>query len=162
LNPWTTVRGSSFQRSTSRHLRARGAQKRRKQMSAGSLEPAAAALLRRLQEVALRGYLPAISTGSTAIGMTLIGALGVPYSSTEKPHFRGIVVTAQRRTKGAQRNRVNLFAQVPLWALSSCKSSAQILERYGYQRDGVRRLYCSVSARRANSQGLMLRVDAEL
>jgi len=69
------------------------------------------------------GPVPAIGTGDTSVGMTLLSHLGVQYSSIEKPNFRGIVITARRGTKARDLNRVNLFAKVPDWDISSCKSS---------------------------------------
>ncbi len=43
--------------------------------------------------------------------------------------------------------------------ISAGRSSDEILTRFGYQRGEDFKLYCSVSARRANSQGLQLRLD---
>jgi hypothetical protein len=66
-----------------------------------------------------------------------------------------------RRGRGATApNRVNLFAKVPDWRLSHCKSSAELLRRYGYASGVETKLYCTVGARGPNSRGLMLRVDS--
>lgn len=117
-------------------------------------------LFRKLSEVATKGPIPAISKGDTAVGMTLMNELGIEYSSLSKPNFHGIVVTAHRRTNSGRSNRVNLFAQVPDWTISECKSSREIVERYGYYAGhGKRRLYCTVSANHLNSQGLSLTID---
>jgi len=117
-------------------------------------------LFNKLSKLSRDGPIPAISRGDTAVGMTLLDALGIDYSTLSKPNFHGIVVTAHRRIISGRGNRVNLFAQVPDWTLSACKSSRAVLERYGYL-DGShgRRLYCSVSSQRANSRGLILEVE---
>jgi len=119
-------------------------------------------LLVRLRDVARRGPIPSIRAGSTGVGMTLLEALGVDYSSTAKPQFMGIVVTARRDAPGTAATRVNLFARVPDWGRSACKSSGEIAERFGYLSDGKeRKLYCTLRAGQPNSQGLFLRVDRE-
>ena len=43
--------------------------------------------------------------------------------------------------------------------VSACRSSAEILERFGYARDKQFKLYCTVSARKPNSQGLKLEIE---
>lgn len=117
-------------------------------------------LLGRLRQLALNGPISAITQGTTAVGMTLLDALGIEHTSSAKPNFGGIVVTASRRNPAGQTNRVNLFAQVPDWKLSACKSSREIVARYGYPTEqGTRRLYCTVTGKRANSQSLLLRVS---
>ncbi len=124
------------------------------------LSPQAIILLQRLSEIANVGAIPAKGHGSTAVGMTLLDAMGIEYTSVGKPMFMGIVVTARRELRTAHRNRVNLFARVPNWQKSACKSSAQIAEKFGYDAGpGIRKLYCTVSSRHPNSQGLYLRVD---
>ena len=121
-----------------------------------------------LRKVAERGPLPAVGAGAHSVGMTLLDALGVPYSSARKPNFKGIVVNARRVTtarRGLARrsSRVNLFAQVPDWTISDSKSSREILYAHGYARDGgERKLYCTVRTGYPNSQGLYLRVDSAL
>jgi hypothetical protein len=117
-------------------------------------------LFQKLSNIAKRGPIPAIMTGDTAIGMTLLDALGIDYTSSAKPKFEGIVVTARRRAPTGRGNRVNLFAQVPDWDLSTCKSSREIVQKHGYKTgSNKRRLYCTVSARSANSHGLVLEIN---
>lgn len=112
-----------------------------------------------LARISRLGPVHAIGTGDTSVGMTLLSHLGIPYSSIEKPNFKGIVITARRGTRARDLNRVNLFARVPDWDISSCKSSREIVARFGYDRDNGRKLYCTVRARKPNNQGLMLVVD---
>ncbi len=116
-------------------------------------------LLLELSKIAHKGPIPAIGHGSTSVGMTLLNALGIEYQSTDKPHFKGIVVNGRRDKSGNAQNRVNLFAKVPNWKISGCKSSAEIAELYGYDTSVGRKLYCTVRARKPNSQGLYLQVN---
>lgn len=125
------------------------------------LDEPARELAARLGEISSRGPIPSEGHGDTAVGMTLLRLLDIPYSSASKPTFRGIVITARRGTKVRDSNRVNLFAKVPDWEISACKSSREILDRYGYDRAGGRKLNCTVAARQPNSQGLRLLVDRE-
>lgn len=112
-------------------------------------------LLERLEAVHTRGWLPAVCSGDTAVGRTLETALGIPINSSKKPDWGGVELKFSRH-RPAQRK--NLFAQVPDWELSPLKSSAEILEAFGYVKDGVERLYVEVGAQ-PNSRGLYLRVD---
>lgn len=118
-------------------------------------------LLKKLSEIALKGPIRTTVRGDTGVGMTLLGELGIENTSMNKSNFRGIVVTARRRAPAGTKNRVNLFAQVPDWSVSACKSSREIAERYGYdyENGNCRRLYCTSSAQHVNAQGLILEVD---
>lgn len=100
-----------------------------------------------------------VGTGDTSVGMTMLQQIGLAYSSVAKPNFKGIVVTARRGTKSKDVNRVNLFAKVPDWELSACKSSREILQKCGYARNEEMKLYCTVKARLPNAQGLFLELD---
>lgn len=112
-----------------------------------------------LARISRLGPVPAVGTGDTSVGMTLLNLLEIPHSSLENPNFKGIAITARRGTRARDLNRVNLFAKVPDWNISNCKSSREIVERFGYDRYGGRKLYCTVRARKPNNQGLMLMVD---
>lgn len=112
-------------------------------------------LLGKLAALAGRGSLRAKGFGDTTVGMTLEAALGVPANSSRAPDYKGIELKA---TRGAHKTRSNLFAQVPDWKLSGCRSSEEILELFGYFRGPEERLYCTVSSRGFNSQGLKLEV----
>lgn len=116
-------------------------------------------LLARLKSISLKGPIRSIGYGAPSVGMTLLSELGISYSSRNKPNFSGIVVTASRRISG-NNNRVNLFAKVPDWPISACKSSREIANRHGYKHtNGSQRLYCTLSSKRPNSQGLFLEID---
>ncbi|MEP5764948.1 MAG: MvaI/BcnI family restriction endonuclease [Halieaceae bacterium] len=111
-----------------------------------------------LSKIARKGYIPTISEGDTGVGLTLLDQLGVALTSSEKATYQGIVIKAIRTGRTNRQNRVNLFARVPNWKISACKSSAEILEKYGYSSsDGHgEKLFCTVRARVPNSQGLYL------
>jgi len=116
-------------------------------------------LLQLLRTIAAAGPLKAVGSGDTAVGRTIESALGIPINSNRSPDFKGIELKSGRSTIVSKETRATLFACVPDWSLSALKSSAEILTRFGYHRGNDFKLYCSVSTRRANSQGLQLRVD---
>ncbi len=115
-------------------------------------------LLILLREIASKPV-PALLHADTAIGRTLETLLGIDINSSKKPDYKGIELKSYRDKRG---NRKNLFAQVPDWPLSIFKSSAEILNNFGYSRGDDFKLYCTVSAIVRNSQGLALNVDSKL
>ena len=122
---------------------------------APDLSPVARDLLRRLRALASEP-LPAQGTGDTAVGRTVEAALGISANSRKTPDYHGIEIKAFRTSR---ENRKTLFAQVPDWSLSRLKSSAAILDQFGYVRDGVLKLYNTVSCVIVNSQGMSLTLD---
>ncbi len=116
-------------------------------------------LLLLLSRIAARGPVPAMLKADTAIGRTLETLLGIDINSSKKPDYKGIELKSYRDKRG---NRKNLFAQVPDWSLSKFKSSAEILNTFGYERGKDLKLYCTVSTLVRNSQGLKLKVDNEI
>ena len=116
-------------------------------------------LLILLNKIASQGPVPAMLKADTAIGRTLETLLGIDINSSKKPDYKGIELKSYRDKKG---NRKNLFAQVPDWSLSKVKSSAEILDNFGYSRGEDFKLYCTVSALVRNSQGLTLKLDSKI
>ena len=118
-------------------------------------------LLGRLCELAARGPIRSVidTRADTAIGRTLEHELGIAMNSLEAPDYKGIELKSYRKKKVGRQVRKTLFAQVPDWSASKLKSSAEILDAFGYERDGAFKLYCQVEATKRNSQGLMLRLD---
>ncbi len=119
-------------------------------------------LTRALVEVSERGFLPATGTGDTMVGRVLETALGIEANSRKAPDYKGIELKAFRLKSGSKMHsmkRRNLFAKTPDWSRSVLKSSRQLVDEFGYQRDGEWRLYCEVRADKYNSQGLRLEVD---
>lgn len=116
-------------------------------------------LLTRLKKIASAGPLRSMVAADTSVGRTLENALGIDINSSKQPDYRGIELKAYRDKRPS---RKNLFAQVPVWALSKFKSSAEILDTFGYSREEDFKLYCTVSAITKNTQGLSLRVDSDI
>lgn len=119
-------------------------------------------LLGKLREIAARGPVPSVIEGraDTAVGRTLETALGIQINSSKEPDYKGIELKAFRRAGAGRQVRKTLFAQVPDWGLGKLKGSGEILDAFGYERDGAKKLYCQVDATKRNSQGLQLRLDA--
>jgi hypothetical protein len=116
-------------------------------------------LLGMLREIARNGPIPSMVDADTSVGRTLETALGIEINSSKKPDYKGIELKSFRKSRT---NRKNLFAQVPDWSLSKFKSSAEILNNFGYEREEDFKLYCTVSAITRNSQGLNLRIDNDI
>lgn len=116
-------------------------------------------LLTMLKKVASAGPIPSIVAADTSVGRTLESALGIKINSSKQPDYKGIELKSFRSSRT---NRKNLFAQVPDWGLSKYKSSAEILDNFGYHRQEDFKLYCTVSAITRNSQGLALRLDSDI
>ena len=116
-------------------------------------------LLTMLRKVARSGPIPSMVSADTSVGRTLETALGIGINSSKKPDYKGIELKSFRSSRT---NRKNLFAQVPNWSLSKFKSSAEILDAFGYQREDNFKLYCTVSAITRNSQGLSLKLDSDI
>ena len=111
-----------------------------------------------LQLIRERASMPlqSFGVGDKSVGWTLENALGLPPNSSRVPDYKGIEIKAGRNTG----TRQTLFAQVPDWTISTLKSSGAIAHTYGYFRNGMQRLNCSLAADKINSQGLYLWIDA--
>lgn len=116
-------------------------------------------LLILLRQINSKGAVPAILQADTAIGRTLETLLGININSSKQPDYKGIELKSFRDKRG---NRKNLFAQVPDWPASKFKSSAEILNEFGYNRGDDFKLYCTVSAIVRNSQGLKLKLNTDI
>ena len=117
-------------------------------------------LLGKLNIISQEGWIKTVTQGDTGVGATLEHCLGLEINSSKQPDYKGIELKAKRQvSKFRTVTRSTLFAQVADWDISLLKSSAQILDAYGYHRNGAYRLYCSVSSIKPNSQGLRLTVD---
>lgn len=116
-------------------------------------------LLIKLRQISKYGPLPSLVDADTSVGRTLENALNIKINSSKKPDYKGIEIKSFRSKRN---NRKNLFTQVPDWGLSKLKSSAEILNEFGYWRENTFKLYCTVSAQHRNTQGLMLRMEPEI
>lgn len=122
----------------------------------------AAELLGLLKERTGDRFIASIRSGDTGIGATLEDIIGIKANSKKAPDYKGIEIKASRHSpsRAAAKNRVNLFSQVPNWK-SSPLQAIEVLKKHGYPVDGRLQLYCTLDARKPNSQGLMLSVEEE-
>jgi hypothetical protein len=111
-----------------------------------------------LRDLNKRGWIKGQKTGTTAVGHLLETELGISQNSSKKPDFKGIEIKASAARKRGG-TRVNLFAKVADWDISSLKSSREILNKFGYHRPNDFRLYCTVQYGIPNSQGLYFDFD---
>jgi hypothetical protein len=111
------------------------------------------------------GFIPAVGVGDNRVGNVLEAALGIAANSSRAPDYHGIELKAFRvggrtaTTFTHSMKRRNLFAKTPDWSISRLKSSREILDSFGYDREDARRLYCEVRATKPNTQGLQFHVD---
>jgi hypothetical protein len=118
-------------------------------------------LLSKLKSIHRLGFVDTIVRGDTGIGMTLEKLLEIPPNSAKTPDYKGIEIKSSRHKAGSK-NRVNLFTQVPNWRKSKMKTAQELLDAYGYVRNGRKQLYCTVTAEKPNPQGLVFVVDEYL
>ncbi|MBA5764595.1 hypothetical protein H2O73_19735 [Vibrio sp. 404] len=111
-------------------------------------------LLKKLKVLAKAPF-ASMRSGDTAIGFTLEAKLDINANSSKQPDYKGIEIKSGRGAK----TRTTLFAQVADWENSPCKKSAEILNKYGYERGDDFKLYCTISTKRENSQGLRFIYD---
>jgi len=117
-------------------------------------------LLHKLADLAKRGPIPCVGLGSKSVGLTLSNSLGISNTSLSKATFKGIRISTSTRNTRSNVNRINLFAKVPDWNISACKSSKEIVKRYGYEvAESKLGLFCTVRTRIPNSQGLFLQIN---
>lgn len=119
-------------------------------------------LLAKLRALSQKGWLPSVMPGrsDTAIGRTIETALGIAINSRREPDYKGIELKSFRRApRKSKENRKTLFAKVANWELSKLKSSREILDNFGYVRGENFKLYCTVSTKVENSQGLSFQID---
>lgn len=116
-------------------------------------------LLNKLKAIASHGLIKSVVKGDTGVGRTLEDCLGIRMNSSKNPDYKGIELKSGRVSVST---RQTLFAQVPDWSKSKFSSSAEILDNFGYNRGEIKKLYCTVSSLKRNSQGLILKLDDEL
>ncbi|GAT34057.1 MvaI/BcnI restriction endonuclease family protein [Terrimicrobium sacchariphilum] len=116
-------------------------------------------LLKMLRDIASKGPILAACAGSTSVGRSVESALGIKANSSRDPDYKGIELKSGRSQLSARETRATLFACVPDWEMSQLKSSAEILHHFGYYRGTTFKLYCTVTTKGPNPQGLQLTVD---
>jgi hypothetical protein len=123
-----------------------------------SREAVLAELLANLRGISGKGFIPGIKQGDTAIGHLLETELGIKQNSRKLPDYKGIEI---KSTRARYSRSKTMFAKVANWEISPLKSSDDILNEFGYFRDGKTRLNCSVMATKINSQGLSFSVNLD-
>ena len=124
-----------------------------------SMDPSVVELLDMIREISRKGFVPTLRPGDTGIGMTLETMLGIKANANKAPDYKGIEIKAKRLGKTSA-NRITLFSQVPNWSLSPIGSAWNLLNTYGYVRNGKLRLNHEINAKAPNSLGFFLEVDA--
>jgi hypothetical protein len=114
------------------------------------------AAIAQLKAIAAQGLIPCQTRGPAAVSRQLAALIGYRHGSRFKLFGYHLLVHRQGKSQ-----RMTLFAQVPDWALSRLKSSREILEKYGYFRDDLFRLNCTVTFSSPNNQGLELELDED-
>ena len=117
-------------------------------------------LLYKLRSIAANGLVKSVMPGnsSTAIGRTLEDILGISMNSSKEPDYKGIELKSARSKK----SKKQLFSQVPNWEISKFNSMTDVLDAFGYHREGYGdSLNCTVSASNTNPQGLKFEVDTK-
>lgn len=117
-----------------------------------------AELLNMIEGLAERGFIKVRRPGDTAVGHLLESELGILANSSKAPDYKGIEI---KSTRARVQSRHTMFAKVPDWSISTVSSTAAFLDLFGYDRRGYPELNCEVSATKANSQGLRLRVSPD-
>lgn len=132
---------------------------------ADSAESLLEQLLEEMVALHQEGFIPAMRAGDTAVGHLLESRLGIAANSRQAPDYMDVIEL--KSTRASKPRGHTLFANVADWAQSPLKSSNEILEVFGYEREkksGGREfaLNCSVDTIKRNSQGLRLEVREEL
>ena len=122
-------------------------------------------LLCKLKDIHDEGFIESIGHGDHNVGDTLESLLGIATNSSILPDYKGIELKTTRSSFGRIKHKNTLFSNVPDWKNSRIHNALDLLNEWGYwgDIDGVNRfnLYCTVSGKKPNAQGLYLKVDEE-
>jgi len=108
-------------------------------------------LVSRFVELSKSGSIKCESTGPSAVSKAIADLLGEKHGSNFK--IDGFHIFSHRKS---DTSRMTLFAKTPDWSRSELSSSAEMLDRFGYIRNGALKLNCTLRYRDANTQGLYL------
>ncbi len=100
-----------------------------------------------------RWYLSEVQD-DTGIGRAVETLLGISMNSSKDADYKGIELKSKRLQRSSSKN--GLFSQVPDWKNSHYKNGKEIVQKYGYERDGVKTLQVTVQANVSNEQSLLL------
>ena len=90
----------------------------------------------------------------TGIGRAVETLLGIPMNDSPDPDYKGIELKSKRLQRSSSKN--GLFSQIPDWDKSFFKNGKDIVQKYGYEKNGKRTLQVTVQANRPNAQSLVL------
>lgn len=99
-------------------------------------------------------WYPSEVNGDTGIGRAVETLLGISMNSSKDPDYKGIELKSKRLQRSSGKN--GLFSQIPDWDNSHYKSGSEIVQKYGYVRDGHKTLQVTVQANKPNAQSLFL------
>lgn len=97
---------------------------------------------------------PSDVLADTGIGRAVETLLGIDMNCSKEPDYKGIELKSYREQRPGVRS--TLFTQVPDWANSKLKSAREIVQKYGYERDGVKTYQSTLRATTPNNQNLGL------
>jgi|GEM_PF-224062 len=118
--------------------------------------------LGRFDEVAARGFVPTLRSGSTGIGYTLETLLDISENNSPAGDFLGMELKAHRGRdlESLSTKKMNLFLKEPVW--TDGLTHRERIPKYGYvDGNGRVALYSTVTSRQ-NSHGLKLVVSRDL
>lgn len=95
----------------------------------------------------------------TGIGRAVETLLGIKMNASKDADYKGIELKSKRLQRNSTKN--GLFSQVPDWDNSKFKNRDDIVEKYGYIRDGKKTLQVTVQANRPNAQSLVLDIPQD-
>lgn len=96
-------------------------------------------------------------TADTGIGRTIESFLGISMNSDKTPDYKGIELKSHREKRSSKKNV--LFTQTPDWDISVLKSGREIVEKYGYLKEGKKTYQNTVQCAPPNRQLLFLNVN---
>ena len=117
-------------------------------------------ILKELKELSSKGKIKAINLAPNAVGLTFKKAMGINHTNYIQNRYKGFTLRASTNDDKGN-SLVNLFAKVANWKKSKCKSSSEILEKYGTTKQDKfeKSMFCTINSLRPNSFGLKLKVD---
>jgi len=122
-----------------------------------STSEVATELLYKLRDIHRMGFIESMRAGDTGVGYTIETLLGIQANSSKKPDYKGIEIKSSR-ARDKSTTRSNLFGKAPNWKISPLNAQG-IMDAYGYESRGKRRLNCTIKATKENKQTLKLDAD---
>lgn len=123
--------------------------------------PAVTTFLKKFDQLAAKGFVPTLRSGSTGIGYTLETMLGIEENNSTGGDFMGMELKAYRdnETESNKSRKMNLFLKEPVW-IDELKHSRRI-KTYGYRDENGRLAMYSTVKTKQNSHGFDFRIDRD-